>query len=81
MFDLPQLLIQLLDLAVGKVKFLLGALNVSKHVRLRLISSFKQSLVQLDICLLVLYFILEGQNFSLQAFSLLLFLLEPVSEK
>ena len=59
MFDLSQLLIQLLDLAISKVKFFLSALDVSKHVGLRLVRPLKESLVQLYICILVLYFVLK----------------------
>ena len=45
MLGLLELFIKLLDLAVGKVKFLLSTLNVSKNVGLRLISLLKESLV------------------------------------
>lgn len=81
MLNLLELFIQLLDLAVGKVKFLLSTLNVSQHVGLRLVCFLKKSLVQLHICLLVLHFILESQDLSLQGFSLLLLLLEPVCQQ
>lgn len=73
--------IELLDLAVGKVKLLLSSLDVSDHVRLWLVSSVQKSLVQLDFSLLILDLLLQLTDLLHEALSFLLLLLESVGKQ
>ena len=80
MAPLFHLLIHLLDLSVGEVKFLLGPLNVCEQVRLRLVCSLSQPLVQLHIGHRVLHFILQLLDLHLQLFALFLLMLQPIGK-
>ena len=81
MFSTTHVLFELLDLAVGMVKFLLRFLNISEKVRLWLIGAFNKALVQLDISLTILNLLLKLKNFSMKSLSLLLFLLKAIRKQ
>lgn len=79
MFDLTDSIIELLVLSVGEIKLLFSSLDISKQVRLGLVGSLSQPLMQFDVSSLVLNLILQASDFNSKSLTLLLFLLKAIS--
>jgi len=79
MFDLTNSIIELLVLSVSKIKLLFSSLDISKQVRLGLVGSLSQPLMQFDVSSLVLNLVLQASDLNSKSLTLLLFLLEAIS--
>ena len=66
---------------MSKVKVLLGLLDISNHIRVRLACSLQQSLVQFTVIFQLLYLLLVCKHFFLECLQLALLGLQSISQE